>query len=93
MLMDSPNQENPKPIRGNPVHEVGYEGEMDTTGEEEMGPHDMQEDEPMHKELRKKMIVAVMKRKMKKNHQEHDPEDEGEEEVKNKKKFSSRIPY
>jgi len=91
MLMDSPNQENPKPIRGNPVHNVGYEGEMDTTGEEEMGPNDMQEGEGMPKERRKKMIVAVMKRKMK--NRDNEPGDEGKEEEKNRKKFSSRIPY
>jgi hypothetical protein len=67
MLMDAPNQQDPKPLRGNIVHDVGYEGEEDTSGEEEMGPHDMQEDEEMPKEHRKKMVIAVMKRKMKKN--------------------------
>lgn len=64
MLMDAPDQQDPKPLRGNIVHNVGYEGEEDTSGEEEMGPNDMQDDVP--KEHRKKMIVAVMKRKMKK---------------------------
>lgn len=65
MLMDAPDQEDPKPLRGNIVHNVGYKGEEDTSGEEEMGPHDMQEDEES-KGRRKKMIVAIVKRKMKK---------------------------
>lgn len=62
MKMDAPDQEDPKPILGNPVHNVPYRGEEDTTGEEEMGPNDMQ----MPKEHRKKMIAAVTKRKMNK---------------------------
>lgn len=92
MLMDAPNQQDPKPLRGNIVHNVGYEGEEDTSGEEEMGPHDMQEDdEKMPKEHRKKMIVAVMKRKMKKQGA-RDRADEamGEEESRIKKKFGLR---
>lgn len=64
MGMDAPNQQDPKPLRGNIVHNVGYEGEEDTSGEEQEGPNDMQSDES--KEHRKKMVVAVMKRKMKK---------------------------
>ena len=64
MKMDAPDQEDPDPLRGNIVHNVGYEGEEDTSGEEEMGPNDMQSG--MSKEHRKKMIVAVTKRKMKK---------------------------
>lgn len=65
MKMDDKDEiENPAPLRGNIVHNVGYGGEEDTSGEEEMGPHDMQKD--MSKKHRKKMIVAVMKRKMKK---------------------------
>lgn len=64
MKMDAPDQEDPDPLRGNIVHNVGYEGEEDTSGEEEMGPNDMQSGMP--KEHRKKMIVAVTKRKMKK---------------------------
>lgn len=62
MKMDAPDQEDPDPLRGNIVHNVGYEGEEDTSGEEEMGPNDMQSGMP--KEHRKKMIVAVTKRKM-----------------------------
>lgn len=91
MLMDSPNQENPKPLRGNMVHNVPYEGEEDETGEEEMGPHDMQEDhEKMPKEHRKKMIVSVMKRKMMKHGDEDKKNEmEGKEEVKNSKKFGA----
>jgi len=85
MLMDAPNQEDPKPLRGNMVHNVGYDGEEDTSGEEEMGPNDMQDDESMPKEHRKKMIVAVMKRKMKRKDSE--PEDTGKGEVRVKKKF------
>lgn len=65
MGMDAPNQQDPKPIRGNPVHNVPYEGEEDTSGEEEMGPNDMQSNSKS-KEHRKKMIVAITRRKMKK---------------------------
>lgn len=64
MKMDAPDQEDPDPLRGNIVHNVGYEGEEDTSGEEEMGPNDMQSNS--NKEHRKKMIVAVARRKMKK---------------------------
>jgi hypothetical protein len=63
MKMDAPDQEDPKPLLGNIVHDVGYKGEKDTTGEEEMGPNDMQSNS---KESRKKMITAVVRRKMKK---------------------------
>lgn len=66
MKMDAPDQEDPDPLRGNIVHNVGYEGEEDTSGEEEMGPNDMQSS-GMPKEKRKKMIVAVTRRKMKKS--------------------------
>jgi len=62
MKMDAPDQEEPDRLRGNMVHDVGYEGDEDTSGEEEMGPNDMQSGMP--KEHRKKMIVAVTKRKM-----------------------------
>lgn len=64
MKMDAPDQEEPDRLRGNMVHNVGYEGDEDTSGEEEMGPNDMQD--AMPKEHRKKMIVAITKRKMKK---------------------------
>jgi hypothetical protein len=60
MKMDAPDQEDPDELRGNLVSSIG-QGEKDTSGEEEMGPNDMQE-----KETRKKMIAAVVKRKMKK---------------------------
>ena len=66
MKMDAPDQEDPDPLRGNIVHNVGYEGEEDTSGEEEMGPNDMQSSS-MPKEKRKKMIVAITRRKMKKS--------------------------
>lgn len=66
MKMDAPNQQDPKPILGNPVHNVPYRGEEDTSGEEEMGPNYMQSSGPS-KEKRKKMIVAVTRRKMNKN--------------------------
>ena len=62
MKMDDPKYNENDRIKGNPVHQVAAEGEVDSTGEEEMGPNDMQSG----KEQRKKMIVAVMKRKMKK---------------------------
>lgn len=65
MKMDAPNQQDPKPILGNPVHNVPYRGEEDTSGEEEMGPNHMQSS-GRSKEDRKKMIVAVTRRKMKK---------------------------
>ena len=66
MKMDAPDQEDPDDLRGNIVHNVGYRGEEDTSGEEEMGPNDMQSS-GMPKEQRKKMIVAVTRRKMKKD--------------------------
>jgi hypothetical protein len=94
MLMDAPNQQDPKPLRGNIVHDVGYDGEEDTSGEEEMGPNDMQEqDGPMPKEDRKKMIVAVMKRKMKSKKPAPEPEDEGEGEMRVKRKFGPKSSY
>lgn len=65
MKMDAPDQQDTKPIRGTPVHEVGYEGEEDTSGEEQEGPNMMQGSGG--KESRKKMIVAITRRKMKKN--------------------------
>ena len=65
MKMDAPDQEDPDYLRGNIVHNVGYEGEKDESGEEQMGPNDMQSS--MSKEHRKKMIVAITRRKMKKN--------------------------
>lgn len=64
MKMDAPDQEDPDVLRGNLVNNVGYKGEKDTSGEEEMGPNDMQKSES--KERRKKMIVAVTRKKMKK---------------------------
>jgi hypothetical protein len=65
MKMDAPDQEDPDELRGNLVTNVG-QGEEDTSGEEEMGPNDMQSSSGMPKEHRKKMIVAIAKRKMKK---------------------------
>lgn len=60
MKMDAPNQQDPKPILGNLVRNVSEKGVEDTSGEEEMGPNEMQ------KETRKKLVASVMKRKMKK---------------------------
>lgn len=82
MKMDAPDQEDPDDLRGNIVHNVGYEGEEDTSGEEEMGPNDMQEDES--KERRKKLIVGVMKRKMGKKSKGHSEEEEEEHPIKRK---------
>ena len=65
MKMDAPDQQDPKPILGNPVHNVPYRGEEDTSGEEEMGPNYNQEEEGLPKEHRKKMAIAIIKRKMK----------------------------
>lgn len=58
MKMDDPKQQEPKPLLGNLVRNVKA-GIEDTSGEEEMGPNDMQ------KETKKKAIVAVMRKKMK----------------------------
>lgn len=63
MKMDAPDQEEPDELEGNLVREVN-KGIKDTTGKEEMGPNDMQSS--MSKEHRKKMIVAIARRKMKK---------------------------
>lgn len=65
MKMDAPDQEEPDRLRGNMVHNEPYEGDEDTSGREEMGPNDMQSG--MSKEHRKKMIVAIARRKMKKS--------------------------
>lgn len=65
MKMDAPDQEEPDRLRGNMVTTSGAEGVEDTSGKEEMGPNDMQSG--MSKEHRKKMIVAVTRRKMGKN--------------------------
>ena len=66
MKMDAPDQEDPDELRGNMVSNTRSEGVEDTSGEEEMGPNDMQSSKGS-KEKRKKMIVAITKRKMKKN--------------------------
>lgn len=66
MKMDAPDQEDPDELRGNLVTNVG-QGEEDTSGEEEMGPNDMQENYGMPKDHRKKMIVAITRKRMKKS--------------------------
>jgi hypothetical protein len=60
MKMDDPDQEEPDTLKGNLVTTVTSKGKKDEDGEEEEGPNQMQ------KESRKKLIVAVMKRKMRK---------------------------
>ena len=60
MKMDAPDHDEPDELQGNMVRETEKKGVKDTSGEEQTGPNDMQ------KESRKKMIVAVMKRKMRK---------------------------
>jgi hypothetical protein len=60
MKMDAPDHDEPDELQGNMVRETEKKGVEDTSGEEKMGPNDMQ------KEGRKKMIIAVMKRKMRK---------------------------
>jgi len=65
MKMDAPDQEDPKPLLGNLTTEIPLRGTEDEDGEEEEGPNYMQEDSGMPKSHRKKMIVAVMRRKMK----------------------------
>lgn len=64
MDMDSHTQEDPKPLRGNLIRDVS-KGIEDTSGDEEEGPNDMQSDEKMPKEHRKKMIASVLRKKMK----------------------------
>lgn len=66
MKMDAPNQQDPKPILGNLVHNAPYRGEEDTSGEEEMGPNEMQSNSQLPKEMRKKMIAGIARNKMKK---------------------------
>lgn len=61
MKMDAPDQEDPKPLRGNLVTEVPEEGIEDEDGEDDEGPNEMQKD---IKNNRKKLIVAVVKKKM-----------------------------
>jgi hypothetical protein len=58
--LDEPNDH--EKIFGNPTYNVGKEGKEDFDGQEEEGPEDMQK---APKEHRKKMIAAVMRRKMK----------------------------
>jgi hypothetical protein len=65
MKMDAPDQQDPKRLMGNLVTQIPLRGTEDTSGEEEEGPHDMQDDS-LPKEHRKKMIAAIMKKKMKK---------------------------
>lgn len=64
MKMDDPEMQKPARIKGIPVRNVSDEGELDTTGEEQMGPNYAQESGS--KERRKKMVVAIAKRKMNK---------------------------
>lgn len=66
MKMDAPDQEDPDLLQGNMVSQTPRQGVEDTSGEEEMGPNDMQS--ASNKENRKKMIVAVTRRKMKKGY-------------------------
>lgn len=75
MKMDMPDQEDPDELQGNIVHNVGVEGEEDTSGLEQMGPNYMQK-APSSKEHRKKMISAVMKKKMKKPKKDESDEEQ-----------------
>lgn len=63
MKMDQPMT--PAKLTGRLVTTTG-KGVEDTTGEQEMGPEEMQED-TLPKEKRKKLIVSVVKKKMKKS--------------------------
>ena len=63
MKMDAPDQEDPDRLRGNMVDDVGYEGDKDTSGEEEEGPNYMQSN---IKENKKKAIIAIARKKMQK---------------------------
>lgn len=64
MKMDQPME--PAKLTGRLVTTTG-KGVEDTTGEEKMGPEEMQEDS-LPKDKRKKLIVSVVKRKMKKSY-------------------------
>lgn len=64
MMMDMPDHDDVDPLHGNLVQKVGSKGIEDDSGHDEVGPNEMQK--KADKESRKKMIVAVTKRKMKK---------------------------
>jgi len=63
MKMDQPDQEDPDELQGNLVTNIGKKGEVDTTGDEQMGPNDMQGSGNGYK---KKMAAAIARKKMNK---------------------------
>lgn len=69
MKMDQPDEEGPKPLYGNLVTKVSNKGLRDETGWEEYGPEEMQEEDEKNspsRSHRKKIAIAVIKRKMNK---------------------------
>lgn len=66
MKMDQEPHEVSKPLHGNLVTEISKKGWEDSSGEERYGPEEEQEDsgESSSKSNRKKVAVAVIKRKM-----------------------------
>lgn len=71
MKMDQPDEEGPKPMYGNLVTKVSEKGLKDEDGWENYGPEKMQEDSDEKnspsKARRKKIAIAVIRRKMHKN--------------------------
>lgn len=66
MKMDQEPHEVPKPLHGNLVTKTSEKGYQDTMGEERYGPEEEQEDygAPRSKSRRKKIAIAVIRRKM-----------------------------
>jgi hypothetical protein len=65
--MDQEPHEVAKPLHGNLVTKVSEKGLRDESGEERYGPEEMQEEEGKSypsKTNRKKIAIAVIKRKM-----------------------------
>jgi hypothetical protein len=71
MKMDQPDEEGAKPLHGNLVTKVSEKGMKDEDGWEDYGPEKMQEDsgerKSPNKAHRKKIAIAVIRRKMNKN--------------------------
>lgn len=67
MKMDDPEHQKPQPLHGNLTTKVSERGMKDEDGWEDYGPEDMQSDSSSKsKSHRKKLAVAVIKRKMSK---------------------------
>jgi len=68
MKMDDPEHQKPQPLHGNLTTKVSEKGLKDEDGWEDYGPEDMQSNSTPSKSKshRKKLAVAVIKRKMSK---------------------------